>query len=189
MSDAPKNDAGGEGQVDTPASIGARLSAARKKQGLDIETVARELHLDSRIVRALENDEREHLPEPIFVKGYLKIYGRLVGLPVDQLIREYSEQAGEPRPLHVIRPPGKLPAVRQRSNRLVRYVIVLLLAAILLWLAWPFIERYIESRREPAGEQVPGHLELPPVSELNGDNAVAGKPAVRTRGRSEILTA
>jgi len=51
----------------------------------------------------------------------------------------------------------------------------LLLAVILLWLAWPFIERYIESRRDSAGEQVPGHLELPPVSEITGDDSVVAK--------------
>lgn len=175
MSDAPGDDARGEGQVDSQASIGAQLCAARKKHKLDIEKVAQELHLDSSVIRALENDEHEKLPALIFVQGYLKSYGRLVGLPVEQLIKDYSDQVGEPPPLSVIRPPGKLPAVRQRSTRLVRYVIVLLLAVILLWLAWPFIERYIESRRDSGGEQVPGHLELPPVSEITGDDSVVAK--------------
>jgi|GEM_PF-986700 len=173
MSDAAGNDARGEEPVDSQAPIGAQLRAARKKLKLDIEKVAQALYIDSSVVRALENDEREKLPSLIFVQGYLKSYGRLVGLPVEQLIKDYSRQVGEPPPLSVIRPPGKLPAVRQRSTRLVRYVIVLLLAGILLWLAWPFIERYMESRRESSGEQVPGRLELPPVSEIIGDGSVA----------------
>jgi cytoskeleton protein RodZ len=169
MSDATGIDVKGGEHADSRASIGAQLRAARKKRKLEIEEVAQELHLDIGVVRALENDERDKLPAPIFVQGYLKSYGRLVGLPVDKLIKDYSEQMGEPPPLHVIKSAERLPAVSQRSIRLIRYVIVLLLLAILVWLAYPFIERYIDAQREPAGEQVPGHLELPPASELVRD--------------------
>ena len=169
MSDATGIDTRGGGHADSRASIGAQLRAARKNRKLDIEEVAHELHLDVDVVRALENDERGKLPAPIFVQGYLKSYGRFVGLPVDKLIKDYSEQMGEPPPLHVIKSAEKLPAVSQRSSRLIRYVIVLLLVAILVWLVYPFIERYIDSQRDPAGEQEPGRLELPPASELVRD--------------------
>ena len=169
MSDATGIDARGGEHADSRASIGAQLRAARKKRKLEIEQVAHELHLDIDVVRALENDERDKLPAPIFVQGYLKSYGRFVGLPVEKLIKDYSEQMGEPPPLHVIKSAEKLPAVSQRSIRLIRYVIVLLLVAILVWLAYPFVERYIDSQRDPAGEPVPGHLELPPASGLVRD--------------------
>ena len=161
MSDATGNDANGGIHVDSQASIGAQLCEARKQRRFKIEKVAQELHLDTDIIRALENDEYGKLPAPIFVQGYLKSYGRLVGLPVDRLIKDYNEQRGEPPPLSVIHSTDRLPAVSQRSIRLIRYVIVLLLTAILVWLTYPFIERYIDSQRESAGEQVPGHLELP----------------------------
>ena len=166
MSDATANDARGSEHADSRASIGAQLRAARKNRKLDIGEVARELHLDVDVIRALENDERGKLPAPIFVQGYLKSYGRLVGLPVDKLIKDYSEQIGEPPPLHVFKSSESRPVVSQRSIRLIRYVIVLLLVAILVWLAYPLIERYIDSQRESAGEQVPGRLELPPASGL-----------------------
>jgi cytoskeleton protein RodZ len=169
MSDATANDTRGGEHADSRASIGAQLRAARKKRKLGIEEVAQELHLDIDVITALENDERDKLPALIFVQGYLKSYGRLVGLPVDKLIKDYSEQVGEPPPLSFFRPTERLPAVSQRSMRLIRYVIVLLLVAILVWLVYPFIERYIDSQRESAGEQVPGRLELPPASELARD--------------------
>ena len=185
MSDATGNDAGSGEQVDSRTSIGAQLCAARKKRKLKIEKVAQELHLDIDVIRALENDERGKLPAPIFVQGYLKGYGRLVGLPVDKLIKDYSEQLGEPPPLSVIRTTERLPAARKRSTRLIRNVIVLLLVVILLWLAYPFIERFIDLQRESSGEQVPGHLELPPVSEHTGDrNLQAG-----TDGRDDPVAA
>ena len=169
MSDATASDARGGEHADSRASIGAQLRAARKKRKLGIEEVAQELHLDIDVITALENDERDKLPAPIFVQGYLKSYGRLVGLPVDNLIKDYSEQMGEPPPLSISRPTERLPAVSQQSIRLIRYVIVLLLLVILVWLVYPFIESYIDAQRDPAGEQVPGHLELPPASELARD--------------------
>lgn len=168
MSDAPGSDLQQGGAIDPRAPIGTQLSAARNMRNLTIEKVAQELHLDVAVVRALENDEREKLPSPIFVQGYLKSYGRLVGLPVEELIRNYSEQVGGPPPLTVIRTNTRLPAVRLRSIRLIRNVIILLLAAILLSLAWPFLERYIDSQRESATEQLPGRLQLPPASENAG---------------------
>jgi len=168
MSDAPGNEVREKGKTGSRASIGAQLCAARKKRKLKIGEVAQALHLDIDVIKALENDEREKLPAPIFVQGYLKSYGRLVGLPVEELIRDYSEQMGEPPPLSVIRTAGKLPTVRLRSIRLIRYGIVLLLAGIIFWLAWPLLERYLELRHESAGEQVPGHLELPPASGTTG---------------------
>ena len=173
MSGVPGSDAEGGAAIgiDSRASIGTQLSAARKMRKLSIEKVAHELHLDTEIVRALENDEREKLPSLIFVQGYLKSYGRLVGLPVEDLIREYTRQAGEPPPLTVFRTNTKLPAVRLRSFRLIRNVIILLLAAILLWLAWPFVERIIDSQRESATGQLPGRLELPPASETVGNGS------------------
>ncbi len=192
MSDATASDTRGGEHADSRASIGAQLRAARKKRKLGIEEVAQELHLDIDVITALENDERDKLPAPIFVQGYLKGYGRLVGLPVDKLIKDYSEQMGEPPPLSFYRPTERFPAVSQQSIRLIRYVIVLLLLAILVWLAYPFIERYIDSQRDPAGEQVPGYLELPPASELARDgNLLAATddhndPATAARSDSYI---
>ena len=193
MSDATASDARGSGHADSRASIGAQLRAARKKRKLGIEEVAQELHLDIDVITALENDERDKLPAPIFVQGYLKSYGRLVGLPVDNLIKDYSEQMGEPPPLSISRPTERLPAVSQQSIRLIRYVIVLLLLVILVWLVYPFIEHYIDAQRDPAGEQVPGHLELPPASELARDeNLLAATddrndPAATARSDTYII--
>ena len=68
------------------ASIGQRLSRAREARKLGIEKVADALHLDVRTVKALERDDHAALPSPIFVKGYLRGYAALVGLPAEELV-------------------------------------------------------------------------------------------------------
>lgn len=146
-----------------PSSIGARLAAARKACELDQRVVANELHLDLGTIEALENDDNAALPAAIFVKGYLRNYARLVGLPEDEIVSDYTEQTGEPPPLTVVTLKGQTPFFQLPSARLLRNIILVLLAAILIWLAYPFVERLVASRGQDVQEPVPGRLALPPA--------------------------
>jgi len=144
-------------------SIGARLSAARTERKLDRRVVANELNLDVSMIEALENDDEAALPAAIFVKGYLRNYARLVGLPEDEIVSDYAELSGDPPPLNVVTIQGKTPFFQLPSARLLRNIILLLLASILIWLAYPFAERLIESRGQVTQPVEPGRLELPPA--------------------------
>ena len=160
MSDARDTD-GSTSAGNDRLSIGARLAAARKKCELDIGVVANELNLDANIIVAIENDDTAALPAAIFVKGYLRNYARLVGLPEDEMVSDYAAQTGEPPPLTVVSVKSKTPFFQLPSARLLRNIILLLLAAILIWLAYPFVERLVESRGQATQEPAPGRLELP----------------------------
>ncbi len=147
-------------------SIGERLSAARKEHMLTVESVAEELKLDVSVIEAMERDDKSALPAAIFVQGYLRLYARLVGLPEDQLVRDYADSSGEPPPLTVVAIKQKRSSVLLPSARTVRNIILLLLAVIMLWLAYPFVERFIASRGQLTEESVPGRLNLPPANQL-----------------------
>ena len=163
MSDGQDTDVGSSAAGDDRASIGRRLAAARKELDLDIRVVASELHLDTSTIEALETDDMAALPAAIFVKGYLRSYARLVGLPEEEIVSAYSAKTGDPPPLTVVSIKGETPLFRLPSGRLIRNVIMVLLAVILLWLAYPFAERLIQSRGEDVQAPVPGRLELPPA--------------------------
>ncbi len=163
MSTGQVTEGGRDQGLDTAASIGARLKAARKARVLETGTVARELHLDVAIIEALENDNRDALPAPIFVKGYLRSYARLVGLPEDELVSAYAQQVDDLPPLTVTRISQKAPLLRLPSGRLLKNAVLLLLLLTMVWLAWPFVERLLESRDGEQEEQTPGHIELPPA--------------------------
>jgi cytoskeleton protein RodZ len=162
MSAGPETETGRDQAIDATASIGEQLTAARKARKLDIERVARELKLDVAVIEALENDDSTALPAAIFVKGYLRSYARLVGLPEQQLLDSFAEQASDPPQLVVRRVARKTPLLGLPSVRLLRNIVLLLLLLVMLWLAWPFAERLLESR-DVQDEQVPGRLELPAV--------------------------
>ena len=98
-----REDDAGDSKADNGRMLpGARLSAARKERELSLKTVAEELKLDVRMVDAIERDDMDALPAAIFVKGYLRRYARLTGLPEDELVRDYSDSIGEPPPLSVV---------------------------------------------------------------------------------------
>jgi cytoskeleton protein RodZ len=172
MSTGQENDTvSGRPDSGEKASIGRRLANAREARKFTIEKVADSLHLDVRMVEALERDDRAVLPSPIFVKGYLRGYASLVGLPAEELVSEYTALAGDPPPLTVVSIKQKVPFFQLPSTRLLRKIILLLLAAILIWLAYPFVDQLIARRGMPEDEPQPGRLELPPVGTDAGSAA------------------
>jgi len=149
---------GGEG-----STIGTRLRAARKQRSLGIEDVARDLHLDIAIIEAIESDNQAALPAPIFVQGYLRSYARLVDLPAEELVRSYGAQAVQPPQLSVGTKIRRSPRNHLLTTRHLRNIVLVILAAILVWLAYPIVERFVESRDYTGEDRVPGQLELPPA--------------------------
>lgn len=142
MSDMPVTDTAvadtaGTGAGAGPAAVGHLLRAAREAKGLSTGAIATQLNLDVRTVEALERDDHERLSAPIFVRGYLRNYARLVGVPEDQVLGPYPVQApAEPAPRR-----AGLPR-RQRSFSAPRIpwrgLFTLLLLAALGAFAWEY---------------------------------------------------
>jgi len=71
-------------------SLGRRLVAARETKGLTLQVVANKLRLSAATLQALESDRYEDLPEPIFVRGYLRSYARLLEMDGKELVAEFD---------------------------------------------------------------------------------------------------
>ncbi|MGQ0525806.1 MAG: helix-turn-helix domain-containing protein [Betaproteobacteria bacterium] len=65
---------------------GTALAAARTAQNLSVPDVARQLKLSASQVAALEAGEYERLPGPVFVRGFVRNYARLLKLDPDRLL-------------------------------------------------------------------------------------------------------
>ena len=83
-----------------PAKIGPgeRLAAERIKKGLSVEDVASRMHLSTSILEAIEENNFDEITAPIFVKGYLRAYARIVALSEDEMIEQYLEMYSEEDP-------------------------------------------------------------------------------------------
>ena len=69
---------------------GTALAAARTAQNLSVADVARQLKLSASQVAALEAGEYERLPGPVFVRGFVRNYARLLRLDPDRLLEMMS---------------------------------------------------------------------------------------------------
>ena len=69
--------------------IGEVLKRSRNRLKIDIGTAERETKIRAKYLRALENEEWSTLPESTYVKGYLRTYGKYLGLDTDALVDEY----------------------------------------------------------------------------------------------------
>jgi cytoskeleton protein RodZ len=79
---------------------GAVLGAAREAHNLSVADVARQLKLSVHQVEALEAGEFHRLPGPVFVRGFIRNYARLVKLDAEALLRSAAGVLPpvEPRP-------------------------------------------------------------------------------------------
>lgn len=78
------------GSSTSAVSLGARLRETRNARRLSIDEVALALKLSVRIIGALEEEAYDELPGPTYVRGYLRSYGMLLGLPPQQLIDQFN---------------------------------------------------------------------------------------------------
>ncbi len=65
--------------------LGALLKAKRTEKNIAIGEVAERLKFSAKQIESLESGDYKGLPEPIFVKGFIKTYGRFLGLDTDQV--------------------------------------------------------------------------------------------------------
>jgi cytoskeleton protein RodZ len=78
-----------------PTEPGARLRRQREIAGLSEQQVAEQLNLDSGAVTAIERDDYAALGAPVFVRGHLKRYAALVGLPEDDVVGAYDRSRAQ----------------------------------------------------------------------------------------------
>ena len=120
-----------------PSGIGPgeRLQAARIQQGLSLEDVAGRMHLSPGILQSIEENNFEEITAPIFVKGYLRAYARIVALDEDDMIQQYVEYYSEEDP-PISSTSNTIPELSVADVRIkwTTYLVVLVLAALLA--AW-----------------------------------------------------
>lgn len=137
MSAQPATSQESDQVAETSDSPGRRLRLTRQARGLEIDHVASQLHLAPDQISALERDDYDALPGPVFVIGYTRNYARLVGLDPEPLLDAYRATSPEARrPRSRSRPAG---SKQIRSNHLLVRVVsiaILVAAAGLAFLWW-----------------------------------------------------
>ncbi len=108
-------------------SLGAWFALVRASHGLEPREAARHLMLNSAIVQAIEANDFARLGPPVFARGYLSRYARLLDMPDHEVLERFQQQTGshrgEPPPLQVVHPLRR--QTRARDLRGLAYLVVL----------------------------------------------------------------
>ncbi len=98
------------------AEIGTTLREARMRARIDITEVEARTKIRAKYLRAIENEEWDLLPGPVYVKSFLRTYGDFLGLDSRMLVDEYKRQYERPSD-HEMRPASSLRRERERDKR------------------------------------------------------------------------
>ncbi len=77
------------------ASIGSQLSVARLRHGWTVEEAAARTRLHASVIRNLEADRFDKLPSLAYIRGFLRIYSRELGLDPKAILREFQPNSAE----------------------------------------------------------------------------------------------
>ena len=78
-------------QVDAFDTPGSLLRSARLEQGISEQEAAERLNLMPGYVDILERDDYQALRSPPFARGYVRLYGKMLGLDENQLLAAFDQ--------------------------------------------------------------------------------------------------
>lgn len=156
-------------------SLGTWLRQQREARGISLVEVGGRSKISRRYLEALEADRWDLLPAPVFTKGFLREYARIVGLDEDEVINLYllATQAESGKGAPSSRPRDGVEEAPQGLLERLGYVWVLLAAfavfvGLVVWLG----------HRSEAPTPNPLHLPdpgPPPLSPPAGEKSNSGE--------------
>lgn len=128
------------------ATLGEKLSRERERQGLSRADVAQRLHMSAWQVEALEAGDYSRLPKGTFLRGFVRNYAKVLGLPAESVLSLLKEgRPHDPSPGIVV-PTQNIrfdPIGERLSSPYVKasvYAVVAVAAAFALMYWWLFVK-------------------------------------------------
>lgn len=116
-----------QNQLDKLAEIGAYLRQAREDRLLTLDQVAAKTLIQARLLNAIEHGKLHQLPEPIYIRGFIKRYADALGLSGAEIANAFPTGPG----LRTIQPSWKdSPAAQLRPIHLYLVYILLIVTAV-----------------------------------------------------------
>lgn len=117
-------------------TTGRELREAREAKGWDINSLSETLHLRPAVLIAIEEGDYREVPE-LFLKGYVRSYGRIVGLEGNRLIRQLESELQplrqEEAERHVESPIFHIEVKKRKKRRIAFWVLLIAFFAVLVF--------------------------------------------------------
>lgn len=115
------------------AGCGRRLRDAREAAGLSLNDVAERLKMPVRVVRSLEDEDWSRLGAPVFIRGQLRSYARMLGLVTDPIIQ--AAGVGPVQPV-ALTPRTYTPRLQVMGEQFARRLVYIVLTGLLVVPVW-----------------------------------------------------
>jgi cytoskeleton protein RodZ len=160
------------------SSPGARLAAAREHAGMTLIQAAERLHLDVATLQALEAGHFQSLGAAVFVRGHLRHYAELVGLPIVEIDAAYAASSARLAPQPDLRRTTTLPgaAASRRVALPPRAALIGAIVLVVIALVWWAMRVPARQRHAATPAPPPPSVSLSPVTAPPPANAVDTGP-------------
>lgn len=111
-------------------TYGIYLQSLRLKKGLSIEDVSAQTRIRPEILRLIEEEKESALPDPVFVKGFIKSIAEAVGADPNEVLGRYSP-GGFVEAFGAVSPPTNPPAKPVSIGKLLLALVVIVLLVVL----------------------------------------------------------
>lgn len=109
--------------------IGAHLREIRHQHDLSLEEISANTLIPTRLLKAIEEGKIEHLPEPVYTKGFIRRFGDALGLNGATLAESFPVVT-KPLPKYEAQPGGQLKSGLRPIHLYLFYILVILAAGI-----------------------------------------------------------
>lgn len=149
-------------------SVGDTLRIRREERGEDLRYVAQILRIRYPYLKAIEDGHPDELPGPTYAVGFVRTYADHLGLPSEELVQQFKEEAANLQARADLHFPAPIPEGKIPSGAVLVIAVVLAAAVYAGWI-------YLSSQEQQVAEIVP---QLPNrISEIiKGDNGDSGDP-------------
>jgi hypothetical protein len=116
-------------------SPGKCLKAERESRNLSLKQVSESTKIKERLLKDIEDDQYEHLPHPVYVKGFLTAYARYLGLDPHDIILRYQKYVESLTLSKELGLKQRMPPSKKRVNLWLSIIIfgIILLIAIFIY--------------------------------------------------------
>jgi cytoskeleton protein RodZ len=162
---------------DSARGIGERLRKAREQAGMSLTDVSARSKMPKHVIEALEREDWAHLGAPVYARGQLRSYAKLLGMPADAIVDNLEIPASKPAELVPQTYTPKIQRVAEQAKMRLVYVVLTAAIAVPVWLATRSHINYSAENTVPlevsgdAALAIPGDAQPP-----NGPQSAAAQP-------------
>lgn len=150
-------------------NCGVLLRQARENAGLSLQQAGGQLKMQVRILQALEEGQWQLLGAPVFVRGQLRSYAKLLKVDIESYLEQAQLQSVRPAELVSHSHTPQYQRVLESIARRAVYVVITAAIAVPIWLA-------TQPHLGEVSSQTTASLDVVPDNATQGEHAVRSGP-------------